>query len=411
MQRIAFTLKTVRSVPVPAKGRAYYHDEKTPHLALCVTAAGTRTYYRTGRIDGKPVRYRLGTIDELTIDAARKACAEVTLKAAAGQNPQAVKRRKEYTLGELWAWYLPNHSKAHKTTWVADERRWGRVWSDWSRRPLAAITTADVQAKVTQVRRDAGAYAGNKARELLRHMFATAIRLGWAQANPVTAVPRFRTTSRERYVQPAEMERFFAALEDSPRHVQHFVLLCLFTGARRGNVAAMRWEHVDMESGFWSVPGDDSKNRQPLNIALPSAAVQILRIRKVNAKGAWVFPGRSKRGHYAEPKAAWETLLIRAGFADAVFDESTGKRIGATNRTLRLHDLRRTLGSWMANAGMSLNLIADALTHKSLASTSIYARLQRETVQDAVDAVTAKMLEAAYPVKNPDALKKSRKLH
>src|SRR6266446_4069806 len=62
---------------------------------------------------------------------------------------------------------------------------------------------------------------------------------------------------------------------------------------------------------------------------------------------------------------------------------------------LRIHDLRRTLGSWQAKQGASLAIIGKSLNHKSLQSTTIYARLDLDPVRSSVNTATAAMLEAA----------------
>ena len=395
MQRKALTQKFAREAPAPSSGRVYYADTKTPHLALCVTAAGSRTYYRTGRVQGKPQRIRLGTVRELTVEAARAACAELTGKIAGGNNPHLEKRRAQRTLGELWTWYLEHHSKPHKDTWQQDERRWKRVYQHWSNRSLLEITTADVQRIVTEVGSKEGPYAGNKARELLRHMFATAIRIGWAQANPVTAVSRFKTASRERYLEPSEVARFFYHLEQCRQPSKDFLKLCLFTGARRGNVGAMRWEDVDLENGVWSIPGADVKTDKPLVVVLPGPAISVLEIRRAmhRSDSPFVFPSRSSTGHYRWPKTAWQTLCNNAGIED-----------------LRIHDLRRTLGSWQANMNVPLNIIGKSLGHSSLASTQIYARLQLEPVRASVEAAVAAFLETAEKnLKNASVPQRDRK--
>lgn len=379
MQRESFTERKVRQYAAPGKGRTYYHDAKTPHLALCVTAAGARTYYRVGRIGGKPQRMRLGTVEELTVDAARRACAEITGRVAAGHDPHTQRRQDSRTLGDLWAWYFVNHSKPHKDTWLQDERRWQRVWSQWSSRRLTSIRTEDVQAVVTSTGMANGPYAGNKARELLRHMFGVAVTLGWVDRNPVTAVKRFRVHERERYLLPEEVGRFFLALEESPLHFRDYMLLCLFTGARRGSVAAMRKDQLDLQTGVWSIPGRAVKNDTPTVVVLAEAAVEILRRRVLTTGDSpFIFPSRSSRGHYRWPKSAWATLVRKAKLED-----------------VRIHDLRRTLGSWQANAMTPLNIIGKSLGHKSLASTQIYARLQLDPVRAAVEAATAALLAAA----------------
>jgi integrase len=90
-----------------------------------------------------------------------------------------------------------------------------------------------------------------------------------------------------------------------------------------------------------------------------------------------VFPGRGRSGHVMEPKSAWKRILKRAELAD-----------------LRLHDLRRTLGSWQAATGASLPIIGKSLGHNSLQATKIYAQLDLDPVRAAVTQATDAMLLA-----------------
>jgi integrase len=57
-----------------------------------------------------------------------------------------------------------------------------------------------------------------------------------------------------------------------------------------------------------------------------------------------------------------------------------------------MHDLRRTLGSWQALAGVSTAIIGKSLGHQSQATTMIYAQLTTEPVRAAVTAATDSML-------------------
>lgn len=93
------------------------------------------------------------------------------------------------------------------------------------------------------------------------------------------------------------------------------------------------------------------------------------------------MPGK----HLVEPKRTWDRLL---------------KQTGITN--LRLHDLRRTLGSYMAMNNQSLQIIGKALGHKSTQATQIYARLTYDPVKAAMEQAQAQILSAAGLVKTPD---------
>jgi integrase len=77
---------------------------------------------------------------------------------------------------------------------------------------------------------------------------------------------------------------------------------------------------------------------------------------------------------------------------------------------LRIHDLRRTLGSWQARTGASLSIIGKSLNHKSVQTTAIYARLDTDPVRESVERATSAMLAAAglKPTADVKAVKRRR---
>ena len=160
--------------------------------------------------------------------------------------------------------------------------------------------------------------------------------------------------------------------------IRDYFLLALLTGARRANVLAMRWAEVNLAEGLWRIPR--TKNGDPQNVTLSPEAVTILQIRKKTAEedAEFVFPGTGASGHLVEPKKGWARVLERADITD-----------------LRIHDLRRTLGSWQAKTGASLTIIGKSLNHKNMATTAIYARLDLDPVRQSVNTATTAMLEAA----------------
>ncbi len=62
---------------------------------------------------------------------------------------------------------------------------------------------------------------------------------------------------------------------------------------------------------------------------------------------------------------------------------------------MRIHDLRRTLGSWQAKTGASMAIIGKSLNHKSQSTTAIYARLDLDPVRRSVNTSTSAMMAAA----------------
>ena len=109
----------------------------------------------------------------------------------------------------------------------------------------------------------------------------------------------------------------------------------------------------------------------------------------VDPTNPWVFPGRVQGRPFAEPKRAWERILERADIED-----------------LRIHDLRRTHGSWMLEGGADLMVIGKALGHKDISSTLVYARLDLDPVRKAVEK-TARALSPR--LKSVDAVERENK--
>ena len=139
----------------------------------------------------------------------------------------------------------------------------------------------------------------------------------------------------------------------------------------------MKWSQIDLKLGIWFIP--ITKNGESMDCPLTLKAIELLKDMKKSATSDWVFPSEtSASGHYEEPKRAWHNLLKRAGIEN-----------------LRLHDLRRTLGSYQAINGSSLQIIGKSLGHKSMQSTQVYARLMNDPIRQSTNSAIDKMLEYA----------------
>lgn len=391
---VRFSHAWINGLPRPAV-RQEWSDRDCDCLSLRIGPSGSKSFYFFGRLHGELKRMRLGEYPKMPLAQARREVARMLGEAAIGKTPKprAMEKRDELaaelTLGDLWDWYLRTHAKPHKRTWDDDLARYNRVLSHWGSRRLSTITTEEVKdlhvrLNVKGTKRDkhghlpGGPYAANKMLELLGFMW----RLGQSQLkisapDPTQGIKRFEATARERFLSRSELPRFFDALQAWPKEAtRDFIMMALLTGARRSNIAAMRWDELDLEERIWSIPPTKSKNKSPMRIVLAAPALLILERRREGPRSPWVFPGGGKTGHLVEPKRAMAAIKRKANLGD-----------------LRLHDLRRTLGSWQAALGTSLPIIGKSLGQESLQSTKIYARLNLEPVFDSVDAATARMLD------------------
>jgi integrase len=229
-----------------------------------------------------------------------------------------------------------------------------------------------------------GKTSANRLLQVVRAVFNYALRCEvWSGQNPAIGIDPFPEQSRERFLGPDELPKFFKALSNEENtDLRDLVLLAIFTGARRSNLLAMRWDEVDTERGLWSVSAAKTKNREALVLPLVNEATKVLkdRSRRVNGKETqWVFPSAtSSSGHLEDPKRSWTQFRKRVRIAH-----------------VHLHDLRRTLGSWQAGAGVAMQTIAKSLGHADMSTTSkVYARLDIAPIRAAVELATGAMLVA-----------------
>jgi integrase len=195
----------------------------------------------------------------------------------------------------------------------------------------------------------------------------------------------------------------------------------LLTGARRANVLAMKWQEIDFDRAEWHIAR--TKNGEPQTVPLIPEAVALLRGRHRQDDDVFVFAGSGSRGHLVEPKSGWRRIMDRDEVTQLKARlEAAGKPLQdrpneplseslvrarrealaikidpSTLRMadLRIHDLRRTLGSWQARTGASLAIIGKSLNHKSVQTTAIYSRLDMDPVRASIERATSAMFFAA----------------
>lgn len=384
-EKIQFNKTNLTAIVPPAKGRDTYSDKKTPGLKLRVTANGVMTFVFMAKVNGRNRNRKIGRYPTLSVEEARKEAIMTAAEYAKGNDPGKPKSNK-MTFKKLFDDYMNLHSKQFKRTWKEDQRIHDTLLKKWDNKILDEIDRQTVTSLHNKITKNNGIYIANKTLALIRKVFNFAIdNLELDIRNPAAKIQLNKEQSRDRFLNQTELRNFFNALDDeqTPDVWRSFFYLALFTGARRGNLQAMRWEHIDFENGIWKISGTEFKNGKDFKCILTPPALEILRRRRRKIDSEFVFPSNSRSGHIEEPKRAWNQIIERANL--------TG---------LRLHDLRRTLGSWQAAAGTSLQIIAKSLGHKNQKTTEIYSRLDLDPVRQSVNAATAAMLKSTHDKKD-----------
>jgi integrase len=429
-ERINFTKTAIKSLPQARPGhRDTYHDTKIPGLQVRVTPSGVKTFSLFRRTKGgDPERITLGVFEphgNTTIEQARKRAANINSAIDGGANPAAAKRahKSELVFAELFAEYLKRHARPRKRSWEEDEGKYKlHLAKPLGGKRLSAIGRREIAAVHSAVTAQGKPVTANRVLALISSVFGWATSAGVWDTNPAKGIRRNPERSRDRFLQANELPRFYAALSAEPNEtIRDYFLLSLLTGARRANVLAMKWGEIDFERAEWRIPR--TKNDDPQTIPLTTEAVAILEQRRPVATSLYVFPGGGRSGHLIEPKNGWRRIfdrdelahlsaLIRGAGRQFVVADGEGLneslararrdakrlRLDATKARIadvRIHDLRRTLGSWQARTGASLSIIGKSLSHKSVQTTAIYARLDTDPVRESVERATSAMLAAA----------------
>ena len=342
-------------------------DDEIKGLVVKVYPTGTKTFFLDVLTEKRHDMFKIGQWPDLNIAQIREKAKKTRADLAQGKNPKAEKK-EGVTVGEFFAVYMERHGSEKKSA-SKDRSHFERLLKPWANYRLVDVTRAKVEALHKSIGKETPVQA-NRVLALLSTMFSKAIIWGYLKTeNPCRGIRKFREVSRDRFLSGEELARFFEALDltENPAF-KDFILLGLFTGARKSNVLSMRWKDIDFERSVWKIPGEFSKNGEPMQIPLGPDVLDILRKRRAETSSVFVLPGPGAKGHYMEPKRAWNTLLKRAKLED-----------------LRIHDLRRSMGSWMTIGGTSLPIVGKALGHKTSQATSIYARLNLDPVRAAMD--------------------------
>lgn len=427
-EMVNFTKKVLGDLPAPPKGKRHsFKDEKVKGLIIRVTANGQKTFQLYQKHQGRPLRVTLGTFPDMSIENARKEATKAKGALAGGTNPNVEKNRlrQEITLKELFDLYMERYSKVEKKSWEYDEREINKFLSQWFNRKISDISKYEIKSLHLKMRENNGLYQANRMLERIRSMYNKAIEWGWDGVNPTQGIKKFKEQSRDRYVQPNEMPLLLQALEAEHNEVaRDYVYISLFTGARKTNVLEMKWEQIDWHNKTWRIP--DTKSGEPVVIPLSAKAEELLekRLKSSNAN-PWVFPSdTSKAGHLADPRKAWIRIkqwstigfwsqeekaakLVEGIRSSLSSDYDIGTLFKAIEKEakdkgillptglmdIRLHDIRRTFGSYQAIAGASLQIIGKSLGHKSQQATQIYARLHNDPVRASIDKAMDEMLQ------------------
>jgi integrase len=229
----------------------------------------------------------------------------------------------------------------------------------------------------------------NREYSMLAKAFALAVSRKWqmAKVNPCSTayngepLKLKENNERERYLINDEEERLLkAAAGYLYGQLWEIVVVVLYMGMRQGEILGLRAAHIDLESRRLTVVKENSKNKVPRTIPIMSETVLEIFKNRLDEK---VISISQPRGQ------------------NYVFATRSGRRISARNlqRDFRrackkakitdfvFHDLRHTFGTWLAQNGVDIYVIARFMGHEDLDSTRRYTHHNAESLRASIGSI------------------------
>ena len=230
---------------------------------------------------------------------------------------------------------------------------------------IESVTRADVEKMLARV---GGKVQKNRILALTSRLFTAFEQYEWRAvgSNPARRIAKTRERPRHRTLSPSELAAMGAAIAAiaCPSHMGALRFLIL-TGWRVGEVLALEWDWINFETGV---------------VDLPSTKTGAAR-RTVDALALQSLDALARTSPRVFAPATYGT--IRSWFVKVC---QTAGIEGA-----RLHDIRRTVATSAAAAGLSIILLRDLLGHKTLAMASRYAQQSDTALQAAQQAAARRM--------------------
>lgn len=264
--------------------------------------------------------------------------------------------------------WLELYAKPHKRTWTEDEGRI-RLYMipAWGERPVDSITRGDVAKLHTEIGKTKP-YQANRLLENVSKMYACASDWGFVPTdypNPAKGVKPFRENDRLRFLTEKEAKRLVECIQAEDEYTRAAILLLLLTGLRKTAILKLRWENVNFDEGWIKVT---DKNDATIFQPLSSPAKAVLASLPRHISNPYVIVGAKPGKPRYTIQKAWERVRRHANLTD-----------------VHIHDLRRTVGSWLTASGAPLQVVKEVLNHSDIKTTLVYARVPSALKRDALD--------------------------
>lgn len=406
------TERKVAELSIPAgKSEQIVFDSDLPGFGVRLRAGGSRSWIVQYSVGARQRRVTFGKVGTLDADKARKMAKALLAEAHLGGDPQAKKlaARSEanVTLDKVVERFLARQEKRLKPRTFVEARRHLEIdFAPLHGQPIANIDRATVAMRLATLAEAKGASAADHARTALSGLYSWAIKEGIADRNPVAATNRpLQPKSRDRVLSDDEVREIWMACSDDD--FGRIVRLLLLTAQRREEIAGLRVDEVDRDAALITLPASRTKNSRAHEVPLSVPALVLIPPAR---EGRELIFGRGENA-YSGFSAAKKRLDARILKTRREADPEAGAMAD-----WRLHDLRRTAATRMADLGVEPAHIEATLNHISgvrsgvagIYNRSLYRKQKRDALTLWADHVMAIVTGAGRKIASLDAERRKR---
>jgi integrase len=356
-------------------------DNSLPGFGVRIYPTGQKSFVLSYRFKGRKRLMVIGRYGPLTLDQARNRARRHLATIIDGRDPLAARKAEAQgtTMADLCDAYLERHA-VRKRSAPDDRRRIKRyILPRWNKAKVESITRAEV-ANLHHKIGQRTPYEANRVLALIRKMLNCARQWGFVSetyVNPASGIPLHPEKSRDRWVTQQELPRLAKAIDEEPNvYARAALWLYLLTGVRKNELLGAKWDDIDWDRRELRL--GETKAGRVHYVPLSEPAIATLRALPREENNPFILPGARKGQHLVNISKPWLRVRKAAGVED-----------------VRLHDLRRTVGSWLAQAGNDLHLIGKVLNHSNLATSAVYARFSQDVVHQALEEHGKRLMAAA----------------
>ncbi|MEQ9263995.1 MAG: tyrosine-type recombinase/integrase [Balneolaceae bacterium] len=395
MPKTKLTHAFIGNVPPPTKpgSRIEYYDSIVEGLVLRITSTGHKSFSLRYGDDGK--RFTIGKAQDFSLAEARDFAKDLKHKVRHGEDPQAekIKNRqapKAKKVSDLATLFKERHLPNLKESTRKDYER--RI-NNFILPSLGKFEINDVERyHIIELLEDIAEgdtpapIQSNRVRAIISSMYNFGLNRGIANTNPVQSIrPLGKENTRKRVYERHEIKVLWKTLDSTHEPFRSLFKMLLICGQRAGETRLMKWDHI--QENIWTIPAENTKAKRTQVLPLPELALEILEDRKKDAQQSeYVFASLVNPN---EP-IGWLQKV-----ASKVRKESKIK-------DFRLHDLRRTVATYMAELKVDRTTLGKVLNHKGLAGdnhvTAIYDR--HDYLEEKKDALIKWETELALILQN-----------